>query len=90
MSAAHTSVHDPASRGPTLGVAFCSLLAGAMLVVALVLLLAPARASAQGSPVGCDYADPGSGPLAENICWIDFSGSGTTRLRSSSITLPNP
>jgi uncharacterized repeat protein (TIGR01451 family) len=67
MSVSHTSVHDPSSRSPTFGAAFCSLLA-----TALLFLLLPAGASAQDATT-CDYADPGSGPMAENICWIDFS-----------------
>jgi uncharacterized repeat protein (TIGR01451 family) len=81
MSATRISVGDPTSHAPTMGAGFCSLLVGATLIVALILLLLPSRAPAAVSPSQqwMTSAGPNTDSAGDTMN-ITFGATGVTGL----------
>lgn len=94
-----TAMHATAQQGGARarrelrGVAALAVAAIAAAIVIAPLPVATQSATAAGTAVGCDYADPGSGFRADNFCWIDFTGFDQAEAESAagqpySISLP--
>lgn len=66
--------------------------AGVLCVLGIASVAMPAQAQA-ADPVGCNYAQSGTGRYADTICWIDFSSFDNPTARSAagqpmSLSLP--